>query len=81
MCFRCGNHRGKSFFEARRDSKKESTVTTEPGFHSTLKAADLCIYVGEQGATLSTIFFPVYLHEEQREGYRFMEITVQKCRS
>lgn len=56
-------------------------MTTEPGFHSTLKAADLCIYVGEQGATLGTIFFPVYLHEEQREGYRFMEITVQKCRS
>lgn len=72
---------GEIIFWSKEGLKKESTVTTEPGFHSTLKAADLCIYVGEQGATLGTIFFPVYLHEEQREGYRFMEITVQKCRS
>lgn len=72
---------GENHFLKQGGIKKESTVTTEPGFHSTRKAADLCIYVGEQGATLSTIFFPVYLHEEQREGYRFMEIRVQKCRS
>ena len=46
---------------------KESTVT-ELGFPGAWKAADPCIYVREQEATLSSNIFPVYLHEEQREG-------------
>lgn len=46
---------------------KESTVTTELGFPSASKAADVCIYVREQAAALLSNIFPLYLHEEQRE--------------
>lgn len=60
---------------------KERTVTTELGVPGASKAADLCIYGREQAAALPRKIFPVYLREEQREGCRFMVITVQKCGS
>lgn len=60
---------------------KESRVTTKLGFPSSSKAADLCIYVREQAAAHPGKFLPVYLHEEQRGGCRFMVITVQTCHS
>lgn len=58
---------------------KERRVTTQLGFPGASKAADLRFYVREQAAAaLSGKIFSVYLHEEQREGYRFMVITEQK---
>lgn len=53
-------------------------MTTEPGFHSTLKAADLCIYVGEQGATLSTILF-LFIYMKNKE--RVTDLWRSQCRS
>lgn len=74
------NHRKRKILKKReRRVMKERRVTTQLGFPGASKAADLRFYVREQAAAaLSGKIFSVYLHEEQREGYRFMVITEQK---
>lgn len=59
---------------------KGRAETTKLGFYSLLNTPDFRIYVREQAAALLGKFLHVYLYEEQREGYGYMVITVQKCR-
>ena len=75
------NHRKRKIF------KKEREKSDERAQSDNAAGISWCIessrppffYVREQAAaTLSGKIFSVYLHEEQREGYRFMVITVQK---
>lgn len=55
-------------------SDERVTVTPELGFPGASKATDFCICVREQAAAFPCKIISVYLHEEQREGDRFMVI-------